>query len=459
MNGADVVVFVGPTLHAGTPTEVLDAEYLPPASQGDVYSAVRRGVRAIGLIDGYFERVPAVWHKEILWAMSQGVRVYGSASMGALRAAELHAYGMRGNGVIFEGFVSGELEDDDEVTIVHSSGESGYRPLSDAMVNIRATVRAAADASVVSDETATRLCSDAKALFYPERRLGSIIELLRRETVAPHELDALVAWLPHHRVDQKRLDALDMLARMADDERVPEPHIPGFRFQHTDAWDQVVRQIDRRLLSSDEAAASFPHDAVIDELRLRPDDYVELQHAALVRRLALEIARLAGDEAGDLAITAAVEARRVEQLLFDPDSVADWLTEQELTVRRFTELVVEDARVTRQEAILGGRMDDTITDLLRLRGSFADVSRRARHKHETLVAGGLENPARADVGLESDDALWRWYFEDQLGREVPGDLDAAARSLDYLDVFAMRRTVLREFCYVRSGEATGIETP
>lgn len=459
MNAADVVVFVGPTLYSDTPTDVLAAEYLPPASQGDVYGAVRRGVRAIGLIDGYFERVPAVWHKEILWALTHGVRVYGSASMGALRAAELHAYGMRGTGSIFEDFLAGTLVDDDEVTIVHSSIESGYRPLSDAMVNIRATMRAAVLASVVSERTATDLCDHAKACFYPDRRLESSIDAMRRGAVAQHELDALVAWLPLHRVDQKRLDALDMLELMADDERAPEPHIPGFRFQHTDAWDQVVRQIDRRLLSSDEAAASFPHDAVIDELRLRPDHFHDLRREALVRRMAIEIARLTGDEAGDLAISAAVEARRIESGLFDADSVESWLEDQELTVRRFTELVIDDARVARQEAIFGGRMDDTITDLLRLHGSFADVARRAREKHETLVAGGLENPTRADAGLVSDDELWRWYFEDRLGREVPADLEDVARALGYLDVFAMRRTVLREFCYVRLGGATRIDAP
>ena len=51
---------------------------------------------AIGVIDGYFDGVPSVWHKEILWALSQGIRVFGGASMGALRAAELDGFGMTG---------------------------------------------------------------------------------------------------------------------------------------------------------------------------------------------------------------------------------------------------------------------------------------------------------------------------------------------------------------------------
>ena len=56
----------------------------------------------IGIIDGYFEIVPTVWHKEILWAMAQGIHVFGAASIGALRAAELDAFGMRGIGRIYE---------------------------------------------------------------------------------------------------------------------------------------------------------------------------------------------------------------------------------------------------------------------------------------------------------------------------------------------------------------------
>ena len=88
-----VVVFTGPTLLGEEGKAELAAAFFPPASQGDVYLAVKGGARVIGIIDGYFERIPAVWHKEILWAMAQGVHVYGSASMGALRAAELTAFG------------------------------------------------------------------------------------------------------------------------------------------------------------------------------------------------------------------------------------------------------------------------------------------------------------------------------------------------------------------------------
>ncbi|RUX88390.1 hypothetical protein EN930_18015 [Mesorhizobium sp. M7A.F.Ca.CA.004.11.2.1] len=70
----------------------------PPARCGDVMRAVLEGRKVIGLIDGLFESGPAVWHKEILFALDAGCRLLGAASMGALRAAECWQFGMIGIG-------------------------------------------------------------------------------------------------------------------------------------------------------------------------------------------------------------------------------------------------------------------------------------------------------------------------------------------------------------------------
>ena len=51
--------------------------------------------------------------------------------------AELHTFGMVGVGRIFEGYRDGQLDADDEVAVIHSSSEQGYRVCSDALVNIR----------------------------------------------------------------------------------------------------------------------------------------------------------------------------------------------------------------------------------------------------------------------------------------------------------------------------------
>ncbi len=157
-----LVVFAGPTIDPATIRSFVDATVKGPVSFGEVYRAGKQRPRAIAIIDGYFDRVPAVWHKEILWAMSEGVHVFGSSSMGALRAAELADFGMVGVGAIFEAYRSGELEDDDEVAVAHRRSEDGYAPTSEALVNIRATLARAVAAGVISMETSETLLSLAK---------------------------------------------------------------------------------------------------------------------------------------------------------------------------------------------------------------------------------------------------------------------------------------------------------
>jgi len=61
-----------------------------------------------------------VAHKEILDVLKKGVTVVGGSSMGALRAAELDAFGMVGAGRIYECYRSGRIEADDEVAVTYN---------------------------------------------------------------------------------------------------------------------------------------------------------------------------------------------------------------------------------------------------------------------------------------------------------------------------------------------------
>lgn len=147
-----IFIFAGPTIDRPNVTRALPtANVCAPARAGDIYRACQQQASAIGLIDGFFEGVPSVWHKEILWALDQGIPVFGASSMGALRAAELHVFGMTGIGRIFEAYRDGVFEDDDEVALRHGPQELGYVALSEPMVNIRASLDSAVAAGVVED--------------------------------------------------------------------------------------------------------------------------------------------------------------------------------------------------------------------------------------------------------------------------------------------------------------------
>lgn len=232
------VIFAGPTLPpAARPAGDAAFEWRPPARQGDVYRAALTRPAAIGLVDGYFEVVPTVWHKEILWALAEGIAVYGAASIGALRAAELDAFGMRGIGQVYRDFRDGVLTDDDEVAVIHAPEELGYRPLSDAMVDIRATLASAARLAVIKSSDCARLTAIAKALFYKERSYAAMLAAARAAGVPEPALAAIVAWLPAGRIEQKRLDAEAVLdAVRAHLTAAPEPPGVTWRLAETVAW-------------------------------------------------------------------------------------------------------------------------------------------------------------------------------------------------------------------------------
>jgi hypothetical protein len=204
------VIFAGPSLPPAFRPDNPELEWRPPVRQGEVYEAALTRPAIIGIVDGYFEVTPTVWHKEILWAMAQGIHVYGSASIGALRAAELSSFGMIGVGRVFAAYRDRILTDDDEVAVLHGPEELGYPPVTEAMVNIRATLDKAVAEGVIDSWLAARLAEVAKALFYKERSWVTILRLVAGGGPPPMPLDAFATWWRCGQVDQKRADALEM---------------------------------------------------------------------------------------------------------------------------------------------------------------------------------------------------------------------------------------------------------
>ncbi|MEZ8471890.1 TfuA-like protein [Vibrio splendidus] len=172
----NIIVFSGPTLSTTNIKRIINADCRPPAKQGDIYLATYDQPNVIVLIDGYFESVPAVWHKEILYALSLGIKVYGCSSMGALRAAELAHFGMQGSGRVFESYINSVWEDDDEVALVHGPAELGYPHVSIPMVNIRATLEHAIESHIINQQESALIIEALKQLHYPKRTLSKLYE-------------------------------------------------------------------------------------------------------------------------------------------------------------------------------------------------------------------------------------------------------------------------------------------
>lgn len=412
------VVFLGPTLPVEEARRTLDAVYLPPVRQGDIWrltSAFRPS--AIGIVDGYFERVPAVWHKEILWALRQGIPVVGAASMGALRAIELLAFGMLGIGKVFEAYRSGRLppdtepfEDDDEVAVVHGPAESGYLA-SDALVNMRFTLARACAEGVIDAAERDTLIRLAKGIFYKDR---SYDELLRRATgdVPAEALATLRRWLPGGRIDQKKADAIELLGWIREHpDFIPDAR---FRFEATTFWEHGLEAND-----GDAAAA-----IILTEHRLQGRASLSLREqtrAALAEapsmRAPPEISALIGLDPEAASSAVADEARRV---------------------------VV--ARRRHRHRPLERLADEGVLAHLQARGEAERLRARGEAKAKRLAALDLPRPD-ADGCSPSTADLLAW-FAPRLGEAAGADAEAIATWLGFESADELCSALLAEYLFV-----------
>jgi hypothetical protein len=239
----NVFVFLGPSLPVDAARELLPATYLPPVQQGDILRLLReRKPDVIGIVDGFFETVPAVWHKEILFALEEGVRVFGAASMGALRAAELHPFGMVGVGMVFEWFRDGTILCDDEVAVIHAPADLGYRPLSDALVDIRDACAAAVRDGVISGSLSDNLIAAAKALPFAERSF----EAVARAVAPVSDHGALQDWrcfCTSRGAGLKSRDTAAMLLAIAAALDAPAPPLAGVEVERTTFFERLRLEV------------------------------------------------------------------------------------------------------------------------------------------------------------------------------------------------------------------------
>jgi YcaO-like protein with predicted kinase domain len=98
----DTAVFIGGSLQENERYLDSDIIYVTPAQQGDMFMTILEGFKNIIIIDGYFYSKFPCTTFEVMLALEEGINVFGSSSIGALRSVELDNYGMTGVGYVYE---------------------------------------------------------------------------------------------------------------------------------------------------------------------------------------------------------------------------------------------------------------------------------------------------------------------------------------------------------------------
>ncbi|MEM8620950.1 MAG: TfuA-like protein [Actinomycetota bacterium] len=401
LTGGPTVVFAGPTIDAAAIQNIVpDAIVRPPAAQADIVNLVDRDHPAvIALIDGVFDRRLSVWYKELLYALSCGVHVYGASSMGALRAAETHRFGTVGVGQIFEWYTTGIIDGDDEVALIHGDADDDYRALSIPLVNVRATLLAAEADGEVTDAESTAILSVAKRLHYMDRNVATVLREAAAIGSSERVLELIDGRLRTGLVDQKRADAVELLQTVAALPSDLAPHLPNFEFEASPFF-VALRERDR---TSDLGGRAVSFAELGYHLALYMPDFERFNRSALDRLALVRLAAEFGIAVDETAVAAEVERHRRRHDLLDDAALDAWCQANDLTDQDFRSLMHDEAVVRRLRhfAVSASGLRGTsrsLGDVLRLRGEYSAWMTETAATHDR--AGDLyELLARDDTPL------------------------------------------------------------
>jgi len=208
------LIFIGPSLDRNVAAPLLAADYRPPIRRGDLTQAIEAGYAFIGIVDGEFRQSLAISLQEIRTALAKGARLYGSSSMGALRAVEAFPLGMVGIGEIYWWFRSEKIDSDDEVAICFNA-ETGVA-LSEPLVNIRATLDAATQSEIIDADIREIVLLAAMQLPFPSRTYPNLAKQLKT-LLSPRILRPLASFFQSSAVDLKADDAKLLLRVIKED--------------------------------------------------------------------------------------------------------------------------------------------------------------------------------------------------------------------------------------------------
>ncbi|MDT8999864.1 TfuA-like protein [Paucibacter sp. APW11] len=409
-------VFLGPSLPLAQAQAIFpEAHYLPPVAMGDLYALVQARARAgdrIAMIDGLFEQVPAVWHKEVLFALERGMHVYGASSMGALRAAELAPFGMKGVGRIYSAFASGELEDDDEVVVAHATAEQGFRSLSQAMVSLRFGLQALQMQGVLGAADAATLIAMSKALHYSERSWVGVLDHARRLGLPEQLVEALKNQA--RQPDAKALDATELLRQLAAADTPEPPFQADFTLERNAFWQALEHSQAARL--QQHSSQSGEQDVLAHVRALHPRRR-DVRQYALLMRMAAELGRDLHIEPAQLQAA----ARRLAQELglSDRQALVRWREQHSVDERLWLQLLDLEARIEALQQAYGTQLDGFERLVIKRQGIYADAAATVEKSRKLLDQRGIVKPTLADAAVDAD-TLQAWY-EAKLGplRQTP----------------------------------------
>jgi hypothetical protein len=207
------IIFLGPSLSHEKARKIIQADFRGPAKKGDLLRASGDidDSTIVCLVDALFlQDYPPSPIEVYQLMLNKNIKLYGAASLGALRAVELEKFGMIGMGKIFELYKKGKLTADDEVAVTFIEGE--HQLQSEAMIDIRFNLFLAHRMGIINEITKKTIAKVAKNIYFPYRNYTDILDQTEKQYPAiSKDLKSFRTYIIKNRQSLKERDTIKLI--------------------------------------------------------------------------------------------------------------------------------------------------------------------------------------------------------------------------------------------------------
>jgi hypothetical protein len=207
------IIFLGPSLSHEKARQIFQADFRGPAKKGDLLrvSSIVDDTTVVCLVDAVFlQDYPPSPIEVYQLMLNKNIKLFGAASLGALRAVELEKFGMIGIGKIFELYKKGKITADDEVAVTFVEGE--HQLQSEAMIDIRFNLFLAYRMGIINGITKKTIAKVAKSIYFPYRNYTDILDQTERQYPAiADDLNSFRNYIIKNRQSLKERDTIKLI--------------------------------------------------------------------------------------------------------------------------------------------------------------------------------------------------------------------------------------------------------
>lgn len=244
-----IKIYCGLSIDAETVQSIIPtAMVCPPIKRCDLLKDIDEHYDIVGIIDGEFYNALATTPAEVIDALRCGIKVYGSSSIGALRAVECQEYGMIGVGEIFKHISNLDFFRDDFLAQGYSDASRQNEKIfkTTTYIDLYYILKSLKDAGIITVAEKEQIIEYFAGIYFPNRTESHLTSIILQKEKDPQQKERLLKIVSQCFSEklffsQKQNDAIVLLRRILEDITLVNNKNQQLMLIQKEQWDKSKR--------------------------------------------------------------------------------------------------------------------------------------------------------------------------------------------------------------------------